>query len=209
MKFKEVEKLEIIRNKIQNILNPNILELGVQKGNSTKMFLEICEINNGFLTSVDIEDCSNVSNNNKWKFIQSSDDNFEYVNKFIKKDLDIIFIDSLHEPNHIRKVFYNYFKFLKKDGLIFIDDISWLPYIEGGTKDNNFIERINRLTFNKVLEIFNANQENLSLEINFSGAGLAIFKKKDHNLNEEYKIKNRLLTLKNLIKNIYAPKPKR
>ncbi len=116
MKFKEVEKLEIIRNKIQNILNPNILELGVQKGNSTKMFLEICEINNGFLTSVDIEDCSNVSNNNKWKFIQSSDDNFEYVNKFIKKDLDIIFIDSLHEPNHIRKVFYNYFKFLKKEG---------------------------------------------------------------------------------------------
>ena len=209
MKFKEVEKLEIIKNKIQNILNPNILELGVQKGNSTKMFLEICEINNGFLTSVDIDDCSNVSNNNKWKFIQSSDDNFEYVNKFIKKDLDVIFIDSLHEPNHIRKVFYNYFKFLKKDGLIFIDDISWLPYIQGGKKDNNFIERINRLTFNKVLEIFNANQENLSLEINFSGAGLAIFKKKDYNLNEEYKIKNRLLTLKNLIKNIYAPKPKR
>ena len=95
MKFKEVEKLEIIKNKIQNILNQNILELGVQKGNSTKMFLEICEINNGFLTSVDIDDCSNVSNNNKWKFIQSSDDNFEYVNKFIKKGkAAILFISS-------------------------------------------------------------------------------------------------------------------
>ena len=124
-------------------------------------------------------------------------------------DLDVIFIDSLHEPNHIRNVFYNYFKFLKKDGLIFIDDISWLPYIEGGIRDNNFIERINRLTFNKVLEIFNANQKSLSLEINFSGTGLAIFKKNDNKLNDEYKIKNRLLTLKNLIKNIYAPKPKK
>ena len=209
MKFNEFEKLEIIKNKIQDILNLNILELGVQKGNSTKMFLEVCEINNGFLTSVDIDDCSNVANNNKWKFIQSSDDNFEYVNKFIEKDLDVIFIDSLHEPNHIRNVFYNYFKFLKKDGLIFIDDISWLPYIEGGIRDNNFIERINRLTFNKVLEIFNANQKSLSLEINFSGTGLAIFKKNDNKLNDEYKIKNRLLTLKNLIKNIYAPKPKK
>mgnify|MGYP001192443393 CR=1 FL=1 len=39
MKFNEFEKLEIIKNKIQNILNLNILELGVQKGNSTKMFL--------------------------------------------------------------------------------------------------------------------------------------------------------------------------
>ena len=61
---------------------------------------------------------------------------------------------------------------------------------------------INRLTFDKILEIFNANQKSLSLEFNFSGSGLAIVKKNDYLLNEEFKIKNRLFTLKNLLKNL-------
>ena len=209
MKYKENEKLDIIKNKISKIPKPNILELGVQKGNSTKMFLDLCEKNDGFLTSIDIEDCSNVSNSQKWKFIQSSDDNFNYINQFIKKDLDIIFIDSLHEPNHVKKVFYNYFQFLKINGLIIIDDVSWLPFVESGVNNNDFVERINRLTFEKMLEIFNSNQENLSLEINFSGSGLAIFSKLRNILKEEIKIKNRLFSIKNLIKKLYAPKPKK
>jgi predicted O-methyltransferase YrrM len=209
MKYKENEKLDIIKNKISKIPKPNILELGVQKGNSTKMFLDLCEKNDGFLTSIDIEDCSNVSNSQKWKFIQSSDDNFNYINQFIKKDLDIIFIDSLHEPNHVKKVFYNYFQFLKINGLIIIDDVSWLPFVESGVNNNDFVERINRLTFEKMLEIFNSNQENLSLEINFSGSGLAIFSKLKNILKEEIKIKNRLFSIKNLIKKLYAPKPKK
>jgi len=209
MKYKENEKLDIIKNKISKIPKPNILELGVQKGNSTKMFLDLCEKNDGFLTSIDIEDCSNVSNSKQWKFIKSSDDNFDYINQFIKKDLDIIFIDSLHEPNHVKKVFYNYFQFLKINGLIIIDDVSWLPFVESGVNNNDFVERINRLTFEKMLEIFNSNQENLSLEINFSGSGLAIFSKLKNILKEEIKIKNRLFSIKNLIKKLYAPKPKK
>ena len=209
MKYKEKEKLEIIKNKISKISQPNILELGVQKGNSTRMFLEVCEDNNGFLTSVDIEDCSDVSDNKKWKFIHSSDDNFDYINKLINKELDIIFIDSLHEPNHVKKVFYNYFSFLKINGLVIVDDVSWLPYVKKGIKDNNFVERVNRLTFEKILEIFNSNQDKLSLEINFSGSGLAIFSKLGGPLVKENKIENRLFSLKNLLKKIYAPKPKK
>tara|TARA_Y100000389_G_scaffold201559_1_gene244536 strand:+ start:1036 stop:1665 length:630 start_codon:yes stop_codon:yes gene_type:complete len=209
MKYKELEKLEFIKNKISKISRPNILELGVQKGNSTKMFLKVCEDNDGFLTSVDIDDCSNVSTSQKWKFIHSSDDNFNHINKYISKDLDIIFIDSLHEPNHVKKIFYNYFDFLKVNGLIFIDDVSWLPFVENDIFDNDFIERINRLTFEKILEIFNSNKESLCLEVNFSGSGLAIFSKKANYLKEEKKIKNRLFNLKNLLKKIYAPKPKK
>ena len=209
MKLYEKEKLEFLKNKISNIPNPNILELGVQSGNSTKMFLEVCEKNDGFLTSIDIDDCSNVSKSSKWKFIQSSDDNFDFVKDYLKNNLDIIFIDSLHEPLHIKKVLYYYFNFLKLNGTIFIDDISWLPFIYGGENDNDFVERINRLTFDKILEIYNANKKSLSLEINFTGSGLAILKKIDKNLNEEIKIKNRLFTVKNLLKKIYAPKPKK
>ena len=136
------------------------------------------------------------------------DDNFDYINNIIKKKIDILFIDSLHDPNHIRKVFYNYFNFVKINGLIFIDDLVWLPYVKGGYRDNEFVETINRLTFNKILEIFNENKNNFTLDINFSGSGLAIIKKINVKLNYEKKISNRLFSLKNILKLIYRPTPK-
>ena len=201
-------KLNLIKKKIENIDKPLILELGVKEGRSTRMFLEVCDKNNGNLISVDILDCSKVSNNPRWRFIHSSDDNFDYINNIIKKKIDILFIDSLHDPNHIRKVFYNYFNFVKINGLIFIDDLVWLPYVKGGDRDNEFVETINRLTFNKILEIFNENKNNFTLDINFSGSGLAIIKKINAKLNYEKKISNRLFSLKNILKIIYRPNPK-
>ena len=48
---------------ISKIKNPIILELGVENGVSTIKFLEICKLNNGKLYSVDIKDCSKVTNN--------------------------------------------------------------------------------------------------------------------------------------------------
>ena len=201
-------KLNLIKKKIENIDKPLILELGVKEGRSTRMFLEVCDKNNGNLISVDILDCSKVSNNPRWRFIHSSDDNFDYINNILEKKIDILFIDSLHDPDHIKKVFYNYFNFVKINGLIFIDDLVWLPYVKGGYRDNEFVETINRLTFNKILEIFNENKNNFTLDINFSGSGLAIIKKINVKLNYEKKISNRLFSLKNILKLIYRPTPK-
>jgi len=155
-----INKLDYMIERISHFQNIQILELGVKEGTSTKKFIELCEKNNGFLISVDINDCSNVITSNRWKFIHSSDDNFDKIDKIIPKNLDFIFIDSLHEPNHVKKVFYHYFKFLKKGGICIIDDISWLPYSKNGTSDNEFTENINRSTFNKILEIYNKNREN-------------------------------------------------
>ena len=210
MKYGEKEKLRFIKEKIFHIKNLEILELGVQHGNSTRMFLDVCEQNDGFLTSIDIQDCSKVANSKRWNFIHSSDDNFIKIKKMIEnRNFDVIFIDSLHEPDHIKKVFYYYFKFLKIGGFIFVDDVVWLPYIKNSFKDNDFVERVNRLNFQKILEIFNSNQDNLTLDVNFSGSGLAILKKIGSNLNQEQKIINRLFSIKNLIKKyIYSPKPK-
>ena len=201
-------KLNLINERIKDIEKPLILELGVKEGRSTKMFLEICNQNDGNLISIDILDYSNVSSNPRWKFIHSSDDDFDYTNKFIEKKVDVLFIDSLHEPNHIRKVFYNYFNFVKVNGLIFIDDVIWLPYVKDGYRDNDFIETTNRLTFNKILEIFNSNKDNFTLDMNFSASGLAIMKKIGNHLNNEKKIVNRLFSLKNILKKFYKPKPK-
>jgi predicted O-methyltransferase YrrM len=204
-----VKKLEEIFHKIKNIKNINILELGVHEGISTKMFLQLCDDNQGKLISVDIKDCSKVSNNKRWTFIHSSDDNFDLINSYIKKDLDVIFIDSLHEPNHVKKVFYNYYKKLKIKGLCIIDDISWLPYVKNARKDNDFTERVNKLTFQKILEISNANEKNFALEFLFKGSGLAIITKNTNDeLVEEIKIPDRSITFKNFLKKIYSPKPK-
>ena len=60
------------------------------------------------------------------------------IDKIIPKALDFIFIDSLHEPNHVEKVFFHYYSFLKKGGICIIDDISWLPYSKNQYRDNEF-----------------------------------------------------------------------
>ncbi len=202
-------KLDYIIKRIKNIPKIQMLELGVKTGNSTKKFIDLCNINDGFLTSIDIDDCSNVIKSDKWKFIHSSDDNFEKINKIINTNLDFIFIDSLHEANHVEKVFYNYYSFLKKGGICVIDDVSWLPYSKNQYRDNEFSEYINRSTFNKILEIYNQNKKNFSLEFFFKDSGYAIISKiTDDILNKSIKIQSREYRIKNLLRKIYKRKPK-
>ena len=203
-------KLDYIIEKIKNIQKIQILELGVQNGFSTKKFIELCNINDGYLTSIDIDDCSKVIKSDRWKFIHSSDDNFEKIDKIIPKALDFIYIDSFHEAKHVEKVFYHYYSFLKKGGICIIDDISWLPYSKNQYRDNEFSEHINRSTFNKILEIYNQNQKNFFLEFFFRESGYAIITKKEENsLNRAIKIQSREYGLKNLLRKIYERKPKK
>ena len=203
-------KLDYIVSRIEKFKNIQILELGVQKGISTKKFIEICEKNDGFLTSIDIDDCSNVAKSDRWNFIHSSDDNFNYIDKIIKKNFNFIFIDSLHEPKHIKKVFYHYYKYLTIGGICIIDDISWIPYSENEYRDNEFTEIINRSSFQIILEIYNQNKDNLMLEFYFKDSGYAIITKKNHNVLKESKpIVNRQFSLKNLIRKFYRRTPKK
>ena len=163
---------------IKKIENPIILELGVQKGRSTKKFLEICETNNGKLFSVDIDDCSNVSNDKNWKFYQTRDDNFEFIKSKIPKKIDVLFIDSLHEANHVEKLIKNYYSLIKSDGYIFIDDISHLPYLTNKNRNNFYCEINNKETFELLLSVYSENMNNFDLSFSFISSGLAIIKKK-------------------------------
>lgn len=63
-----MKKIDYVINKIKNIQNIKILELGVQNGVSTIQFLKLCNKKNGKLISIDINDCSHVSNNKRWTF---------------------------------------------------------------------------------------------------------------------------------------------
>ena len=198
--------------KLNNFLYPliskinkiNILEFGVQKGRSTLKFLEICNSNNGHLFSADIDDCSDVSKDPRWTFIKSRDDNFELIKTKIPNKVDVIFLDSLHEASHVENIVYNYFDLLNKDGYFFIDDISHLPYLKNKNSNNFYCEINNKETFNKIIGIYNNNEDLFDLNFSFMSSGLAIMKKKSNlSIQKGDVIISRDNSLKNIIRSLW------
>ena len=186
---------------IKDIKDISILEFGVREGNSTNFFLDICKKNNGKLYSVDIDDCSNLFNNKNWKFIHCSDDNFDKVIKESQNNFDLIFIDSYHEAQHVKKLIYYYFNFLKNGGMIIIDDISWIPYSKNQYRDHFHSEISNRETFFEILNIYSNNLNNIKINFSFEDSGLAkIIKLQNQPLDYGNPIKTRELSLKNILK---------
>ena len=129
---------------------------------------------------------------------------FELVEKFISKDLDLIYLDSFHDAEHVAKIFYYYYPYLKKNGLFIIDDVSWLIYSKNSERNNFNSEINNHETFYKILEIFNSNKHNFDLSINFRSSGMAkIIKRTDNELELSKKVITRTYTLKNLVRKIF------
>ena len=149
--------------------NPTILEFGVERGSSTKKFIDFAEKNSAKVFSVDIKDCSNVSNSKNWKFLQSNDLNLDYIlgqfNEIKESGADLIFIDSYHEANHVQKLIYDYFRYLKQDGAMFVDDIDSFPL---RLKKNIWNSIVYDLTLDAVKEFYYNNTENCSLKIFFN-----------------------------------------
>jgi len=195
---------EFFINDLKKIQNPQIIEFGVRFGVSTKKIIEVCEKNNGFLNAVDILDCAEISNSTKWKFHKCRDDNFEYLDKVLPRQVDLIYLDSFHNANHIEKIILHYFEFLKKDGIFIVDDISWLPYLKN-KKRNNFNCEINNFeTFNKLLKLKAENENLFDLYFSFVGSGLAkIVKKENFKINKSKSLNLRFFSIKNLIRKLY------
>ena len=161
--------------------NPTILEFGVERGSSTKKFIDFVEKNSGKVFSVDITDCSNISSSKSWKFLKSNDLNVDYVldqfDEIKKNGVDLIFIDSYHEAQHVQKLMSYYFAYLKQDGAIFVDDIDSLP---SRLKKNIWNSIVYDLTLDSVKDFYYNNTENCSLKIFFNHKenGLAMIYKK-------------------------------
>ena len=188
---------------LENTDNPKILEFGIRHGISTKIFIDICERKNGFLTSVDIDDYSKKFNSKKWKFIHCRDDNYQLVEKFIPKQIDLIYLDSFHNAKHVEKIFYHYYPMVKQNGYFIIDDINWIIYSKNNIRDNFNSEINNYETFFRILDIYNSNIENFDLSFNFIGSGIAKIKKITNNqLLKRKKVILRKNTIKNIIRKI-------
>jgi len=189
---------------IDQIKEPVILELGVQNGRSTKKFLELCNKNNGQLFSIDLDDCSSVSDDKKWKFFQTRDDDFDFIKSQIPSKIDVLFIDTLHEANHVKKLFYEYYPLLNTNGYIFIDDISHLPYLKNKDRNNFYCELNNKETFETILSIYSENNKNFELNFSFFSSGLAVIKKiSENSLNPSNKLRLRDFTIKNFLRLIW------
>ena len=181
--------------KIYNFINPclqkfkdiSILEFGVKEGRSTKLFLDFCKKNNGKVFSIDIDDYSKKFNDDNWTFIKSRDDDFKFLDQKLPKKFDVIYLDSLHEADHVEKIFYHYFKKLKVGGFFFIDDISWLPYLSKKKRNNFYCEINNQETFDKILEIYGNNENIFDLSFDFTSSGLCKIIKKEEDLNPTLK----------------------
>ena len=195
--------INFVYKKIKHIKEPTILEFGVRDGVSTKMLIELCEVQSGNLYSIDINDCRSISKSRRWNFIQSRDDNFDFLKNKIPKKFDIIFLDTLHEAQHVKKIFYYYYKFLKANGFFFIDDTSWLPYVKKNYRDRFYAEINNKETFEILLKIYFANYHNFDLEFSFVSSGFALVEKlNDNELNSPKKIPSRKLGIKNFFRKI-------
>ena len=138
-------------------------------------------------------------------FVQSRDDNYKKVSSYFNENFDIILIDSLHEPSHVSKLIYTYWKHLKLNGSMYIDDISWLPYMKNSWRDHEYTENINRDTFNKILEIQLSNYDNLNLTFSFSGSGMCrIIKQNNKVLNKPKLMKPRENYIKKNLKKLIS-----
>ena len=104
----------------------------------------------------------------------------------------------------MEKLIKNYYSIIKNGGFIFIDDISHLPYLKNRKRNNFYCEINNQETFELLLSIYSENINNFDLNFSFVSSGLAILKKKsDNELNNYKKIKNRNLSLKNILRKLW------
>ena len=175
-------KLLKLHSDALNRANPLIIELGVDKGQSTRVFLNAIDNKpDAKLISIDIEDCSSSVRSDRWEFVQQDSlaiDSLLSKKPIIKNGIDLLYVDSKHTDEHVKKEVYNFFKYIKKDGAIYFDDIDSNPYMIGQRKDSINEEIANRKILKLIEAIFRANYESVDLSILRGSTGLAKLTKK-------------------------------
>ena len=170
--------IEIWQKFINKINSINYLEIGSFEGRSIVFISELENANS--ITAVDTwegsdEYASKISfekifENFKKNIKTTNKDNINYFKTtsdiFFEnniKTFNLIYIDGHHEYSQVKKDFLNAFNCLKKNGYIICDDFNWF-----------FYEDINKNPMKAILECYEKNRKNLSIEfLNHQ----AIFKK--------------------------------
>jgi len=174
------QQLMILHDAALSVRDCVFLELGTDRGQSTKVILHALAGTNGRLVSVDIRDCSDAGHADNWTFVQGDSADRDYVFSkadVLTKGIDFIYVDSLHTPEHVKKEVYGYFAYLKKGGKIFFDDVDPAPYMQGRRKNNVFREIQNREINDVIQDIYYNNLDRTQLTIHHGSTGLAVLTK--------------------------------
>ncbi len=105
-----------------------IVELGVRRGESTFVLERVAKLTDAKLVSVDIEDCSDVSNWDEWHFVQEDDikfaDRFEEYCKEndLPDSIDVLFIDTSHLYEHTKAEINHWFPHLADNAIVALHD---------------------------------------------------------------------------------------
>ena len=116
----------------------NILEIGVAKGCSVRMWQEYFP--NSMIYAIDIANKKEYESN-KIKIFQGSQNDPVFLNQVAKKigKIDILIDDGSHINEHVITSFNILFPYLADNGLYVIEDLhtSYLPKMGGNYKDLN------------------------------------------------------------------------
>lgn len=165
---------------ISAMQKPTIVEMGVDKGQSTCILLTACEKVNGRCFSIDINDCSDVAKSDAWIFVQSDDRNVKKILQqapLIKEGIDLLHIDSLHTGEHIAELLMKWYPYIKKNSYITFHDVDNTPYKPGQRKANPKVAEDHAELCKAIREFFYANEDDLFLEYHFGSTGMGIMKK--------------------------------
>ena len=195
--------LKLMIDFLEKKRNPVILELGVERGTSTKAFVWFAEKNDATVYSVDINDCSKVLKSDKWNFIQSNDLHIDFIlkkfNDISKNGVDLIYIDSYHENFHVLKLMNIWFKYLKKDGAIFVDDVDSIPFRR---KEDTWNSIVYDLTDEIIKDFYYNNDDKIFYTRYFGENGLAKLQKQT-DLFDEPNLVKKIWNYNPIIKYLY------
>jgi cephalosporin hydroxylase len=118
-----------------------IVELGVRGGESTYVFERVARLTGADLVSVDIEDCSGITDYDRWHFVQSDDVEFATrfetwcVDRGIDSGIDVLFVDTSHLYEHTVDEIDEWFPLLSDRAVVFFHDTNLTRYYrrEDGT----------------------------------------------------------------------------
>ena len=182
---------EFYYDHIKHLNNPTILEIGVWKGASTKMFNEFfngeCEI-----YCIDIDpnrDVSNLGDNVHFYVVDQG--NEEQLRNFVKEigdvKFDIILDDGSHQIYHQMLTYLILRNLLKKDGMYIMEDLhtsfsefssynrgeetTTLDFFAKFVPYHRFSEELNHILFNEIKTVIlfnNCNNSNTNTRIDRS-----------------------------------------
>ena len=175
--FKSNNTFPMIEKNLSKMNSPRVLELGVNRGRSSEKFLNILSSNNGNLFSIDIKDCSKVIASEKFNFYQCNDLDVEKIlNHFpsLRNGIDLLYIDSYHDPSHVKLLLKKWWTYLNKSCHIYFDDTESYIY---KIQKQNILSIINDSISNVIKEFYYSNYEDISYTKYYTGSGLSKFVK--------------------------------